>query len=162
MEMNNPISSNRLTQQVELFRKFLIYNSPILDKMMDQHNWDNDMDLMLDWIQVNWELLVERELLGKELFLTPLSIPMKTRVTNKDARPNFSVNTHIEKDVVDLKKGAIIPKNKTMRFCGFCSSLNNGFGLYPPFDLATLYLDLTRETFITPVLDVKFYLLNLD
>jgi len=32
---------------------------------METHDWDEDGDFTFDWIQANWEFLVERELLGK-------------------------------------------------------------------------------------------------
>lgn len=154
------ISPTKLTKQLELFRQFLVSNMPYLNDFMKNHDWDSDMDLTLDWIQVNWELLVERELLGKDKYLTPLSTPLSVRITNKNVNPNYSVVTQILKNLPDLKTGKNLPKNTPLRFLGFCSAVKNGFGLYPPFDLADLVLDSTKESFVVPFAELEFYLAN--
>ncbi|MFT4553324.1 MAG: hypothetical protein ACI9S8_001962, partial [Chlamydiales bacterium] len=52
-----------VTEQVNHFRSYLKSGWPCVDSLMDCHDWENDGDLIDDWIQVSWELLVERELL---------------------------------------------------------------------------------------------------
>ncbi len=54
-----------ITQHVEKFRGFLnISWDHVIYNIMEDHDWDEDGDLIDDWMQVNWELLVEREILG--------------------------------------------------------------------------------------------------
>ncbi|MFZ0564943.1 MAG: hypothetical protein WAM28_01955 [Chlamydiales bacterium] len=160
--MTKNISSTELTEQIDLFRQLLVSSWPHLDNLMEHHDWDHDMDLILDWIQVNWELLVERELLGKGNYLTPMSVPLSMRVINNNIAPNFSVVTQVSRDILDLKTGKTLPKNCTLRFCGFCSAQEKGFGLYPPFDLASLVLDSTKELFIVPFSNLEFCLIKLS
>ena len=59
-----------VTGQIYLFRDFLVSAWPHLDLMMNNHDWDTDEKFIGEWIQVNWEFLVERELLGKNGILT--------------------------------------------------------------------------------------------
>ena len=43
---------------------------------MSNHDWDDDGGFIDEWLQVNWEFLVERELLEKKGFLK--SYPPRT------------------------------------------------------------------------------------
>ena len=65
MQMIDRFNGVNITEQICLFRNFLVSAWPYLDLMMKNHDWDNDGRFVGEWIQVNWELLVERELLGK-------------------------------------------------------------------------------------------------
>ncbi len=71
-----------VTDQILKFRDFFIICWPQLDKFILEHDWDDDVDFIDDWIQVNWEFLVERELLGKEGYLLPLNLG--SRITQPD------------------------------------------------------------------------------
>lgn len=55
---------------VLFFRQFLIKSWPIISQHLDSIDWDEDAYFLDDWMQANWELLVERQL-GKEIFLLP-------------------------------------------------------------------------------------------
>lgn len=157
------ISSKRLTKQLGYFRQFLISSWPYLDILMEDHDWDNDTDFIDDWLQTNWELLIERELLGQGIYLSPLAIYLPTRTITKNASPNYSVITLISKNVLDFKTGKYLPKNCALRLFGFCSELaEGGTGLYPPFDLVDLVSDSTRELFIASFSELEFQLMKLD
>ena len=144
------------------FRLFLIASWPHLDSLMESHNWDEDGGFTLNWLQANWEILVERELLGDETFLMPLSVPLTTRVINKNARAKYSVMTYISRDMPDCRTEKKLPQNCTLRFFGLLSALKaGGFGLYPPFDFVHLVLDSTKETFIVPFSGLQFHLIEL-
>ncbi len=39
---------------------------------MENHDWEEDGNFIDDWIQMNWEFLIEREILGKGKYLAPL------------------------------------------------------------------------------------------
>ena len=70
MQKNELVSSKRLTKQIELFRQFLVSGWPNLDALMEHHDRNNDMAFSDDWIQTNWEFLVERELLGNGRYVS--------------------------------------------------------------------------------------------
>ena len=153
MQKNEVVFSKRLTKQLELFRQFLVSSWPNLDALMEHHNWDNDMGFSDDWIQANWEFLVERELLGNGIYLSPLSA-----VTTRKIQFGYSVCTLVKKDLINLRNGKSVPKNTRMRFFGFCTALEKGFGLYPPFDLANLVINSSKEFVIAPFSELEFYL----
>ena len=150
-----------VTEHIKKFILFLTACWPSLDELMEQHDWDEDGGFIDDWLQLNWEILVEREILENNGFLTPLSVPMAARVINTNAQANYSIVTYISRDLLDYKTKRNLSKNYAIRFFGFCSALKQGgFGLYPPFDLAHLVLDSTKELFIAPFSDLEFYLVK--
>jgi hypothetical protein len=53
------------------FIKFLNVSELIVDELMADHDWEQDVNLSLEWMQANWELLVERELLSQNASLPP-------------------------------------------------------------------------------------------
>ncbi|MDB6081581.1 MAG: hypothetical protein JWO53_853, partial [Chlamydiia bacterium] len=54
-----------------------------------------------------------------------------------------------------------LPTNKRLRLYSFRAS-GRSFGLYPPFDVATLVIDSTKELFYAPFKELKFYLTFID
>lgn len=154
-----------ITHQINLFREFLIASWPFLDKLMKNHDWDNDVNFTEDWVEANWELLVEREILGKGATITPLSISENQRVFNKGIEPNYSVVTLLPNEMYDLHSKKIITNNISYRLIGFCTSLERGgFGLYPPFDVAILTNDnkKPKDIYKTSCVSLSFFLKNLD
>ena len=59
------------------------------DQLMSNHDWDDDGSFIREWLQVNWEFLVERELLEKKGFLKPY-----TYSNHRITFPN-AVATHV-------------------------------------------------------------------
>lgn len=78
-----------ITSHILNFRNFLNSSWPWLDALMEVHDWDEDGDFTLDWLQVNWEFLVERELLGKDKHLLPLG--WNNRITYSDRRAKYKI-----------------------------------------------------------------------
>lgn len=99
-----------VTYQVIRFRDFLVTSWASLDILMTHHNWDDDIWFSEDWIQVNWEFFMERELLGKENYLIPLRL--LKRITSTDICVNYKITCEIKDDVVLVDW---IEKNKTIR-----------------------------------------------
>ena len=149
-----------ITTHIRKFRDFLNACWPHLDDLMADHDWDDDGRFIDDWMQVNWELLVERELLGKQRFLTPLStFYSRARITSPHQKANYIVYAKSDKQLFDMRQpGVLLPQDKTLRLYSFCKRLKNGFGLYPPFDLADVVVDSTKKSYIVPFDDVRFYL----
>ncbi|MDB6081207.1 MAG: hypothetical protein JWO53_479, partial [Chlamydiia bacterium] len=58
-----------VTDHLTKFRDFLCICWPSIDSLMSDHDWHDDGDFIDDWLGANWELFVERELLGKNGFL---------------------------------------------------------------------------------------------
>ncbi len=79
-----------ITHQITHFRDFLVASWPFLDLMMKQHNWEEDGWFSDEWIQVNWEFLVERELLGSTKRLFPLG--WSKRVTDQKSTVTHEVD----------------------------------------------------------------------
>lgn len=154
------ISSMNITLQISHFRNFLVTAWPQLDCLMDSHDWDSDGNFIDDWLQVNWELLVERELLGlKGGSIKSLSIP-EYRLTLRPPGPIYAVHA-IPKNGVPILCGKTdnpINFDSGVRLFSLVSRKFGGFGIYPPFDLAYLVKDSTKEIFLAEFAALEFHL----
>lgn len=74
---------------VLVFRQFLINSWPIITQDLD---WDEDAYFLDDWVQANWELLVERQL-GKKIFLVPYGYDKSStaRYLSKEHEANHQI-----------------------------------------------------------------------
>jgi hypothetical protein len=152
-----------VTEYVRKYQAFLNSSWPYLDNLMKYHDWDNDVSLIDDYVQSNWEILIEREILGKNRYLTPLSVPMIHRVTQVGSKASHSIVTKIPSGAKAQHSGKLVSEGTILRLFGFCTALKGeGFGWYPPFDFVNLVLDPKKEIFIVPLSELTFYLVELD
>ncbi len=147
-----------VTHQINYFRNFLIAAWPFLDKMMKNHDWDSDVGFTHDWIQANWEFLVERELLGSTKRLFPLG--WSKRVTDQKSTVTHKVICQVEKslELRDWNKKTLNYQGEELLPGGFCSPYDITYGLYPPFDYVNLYTLDRKKLYIIPFDNCKFYL----
>ncbi len=147
-----------ITDHIRKFRDFLNVCWPHVDDLMEDHDWDDDGNFIDDWLQVNWEFLVERELLESHGFLTPFSLlDFQKRITYPEQLPTYTVIAKSTKNVFDFR-GKILPPTHTFRLFSFLSHTERGIGLYPPFDLANVLDENTQQETIVRFIDVRFYL----
>ncbi len=159
MQKIDPFNKMDITRQINLFRNFLIAAWPSLDSLMDNHDWEDDGMFTCEWLQVNWEFLVEREILGKNGSLTEFSVLYSGKRVTEGINPVYSVIAKPQKNITvyDLKKECIVPFSKDLRLFGFYTFKDGGYGIYPPFELAALMLN-PKEIFVVPIQDLNFYL----
>lgn len=151
-----------ITGHINTFRGFLNASWPFLDALMKDHDWDDDGGFIGEWLQVNWEFFVERELLGNFGYLTPLSVPIHNiRVTKPEANPSYTVLAMPEKALLDAENQLVVPFDKSLRLFSFITPIRGGFGFYPPFDYANLVVDTEKKLFTVPINELKFYLTKL-
>lgn len=150
-----------ITEHIRKFRNFLNICWPCLDELMENHDWNEDGRFIDDWLQLNWELLVERELLGNEGVLTQFSgTYLRFRITSHQNKPIYKVVARSNKPIFDIRRPEISFSSikQPLRLYSFCTYKSGAFGLYPPFDLANLVIDSTKELFVFPLDNLQFYL----
>ncbi len=147
------------TSQILKFRNFLIHAWQDLDLLMENHDWDDDGRFTQEWIQVNWEFLVERELLRKGEFLTGYS-NLNFRVTYPNAVPTYEVicKPKPNHSIVDNDTGEVVPANIKLIFSGLVKKLNPGYGWYPPFDYVTAFTQDKKQMYRLHFKDIDFFL----
>ena len=144
--------------QMSKFRDFLNHSWADLDLLMSEHDWDEDGNFTNEWVQVNWEFLVERQLLKNNGFLQTYA--NSNRVSNPDALvTNFIVCVPKANEVLyDDKTNIQIPENLKLVFSDFEKKLDVSYGWYPPFDYATVYTEDRKKYFDVPVKSIEFIL----
>ncbi len=149
-----------ITLHIRKFRLFLITLWPHLDQLMEFHDWNNDIDFMDDWLDANWQILVEREILGNEGVLSPLSVPLSDNFVN-NSKKKFTVKVKLSEFAKTTHAEWGFSTNESLRFFGFCTNLDRGgVGIYPPFDFASLVQEPEKKIFHVPFFALKFYLVN--
>lgn len=148
-----------VTSQILKFRDFLVHSWPDLDRLMENHDWDEDGAFMLNWLQVNWEFLVKRELLKKNGFLKTYTYS-DHRITNPHAVATHEIICRVKSDslFVDDRTGLMIPKGTKITFGGFIAKLCPGYGCYPPFDYVTIFTAEKKHMYKLALKDVDFFL----
>lgn len=152
-----------VNKQIEYFRQFLIASWPYVDHLMENHDWDDDGEFIDEWLQVNWEFLVERELLGPNKFLLPFGFGGE-RVTNTQAIANYMIRCKPKNHsfCIDNKTGVNISKDAQLIFRRFSTKIESTYGLYPPFDYAGLTELDNKKIYFVPVKEIDFYLEEIE
>lgn len=146
--------------QILKFRNFLLDSWEDLDSLMETHDWEDDGRFTDDWLQVNWEFLVERQLLKGKGFLNSYGIyHAKARVTEPQAEMTHEIvcKSKDAKSLIDVRTGEIIPRIELIFSC-FLTRVDNSFGLYPPFDYAVLVSIDRKQRFHVHVDQLEFFL----
>ncbi len=147
-----------VTSHIIKFRDFLISCWPKLEELMEEHDWDDDGNFIIDWLQANWEFLVERELLGKGNYL-----PLFTwggRKTSSEKAANYKIVCQID------NKDCLIDKfTKTRNFANeelyisvFLTPMGTSYWWHPPFDYVNLRTLDQKKLYTVPFDSVRFIL----
>ncbi|MDB6081213.1 MAG: hypothetical protein JWO53_485 [Chlamydiia bacterium] len=152
-----------VTEHITKFRDFLCICWPSIDSLMDDHDWDNDGGFFSDWLAVNWELLVERELLCGKGFLKPFGIThLDSRVIFPNQKPTHAVYAKSNNLLFDMRKPPVsLPTDQKLRLFSFGSSKKN-FGLHPPFDVAAVFADISKKYFYVLFKELQFYIDSIE
>ena len=150
-----------VNKQILGFRKFLLDSWNDLDQLMHNHNWHDDIDFIDEWLQVNWEFLVERQLLKKTGFLNPYGMFYKNpRVTHSSGKITHVIICKPKSDhvLIDDMTQTILPENRVLVFHCFYKKNINNYGLYPPFDSVGLISDDQKIKYHVVLNSVDFFL----
>lgn len=157
-----------VTNHIIKFQKFMIHCWKDLDDIMDKHDWDNDGTFTNEWLQANWEFLVERQLLkknGGELrsFGSYLS---ELRISRPNASPTHEIiclpKNHTS--LYDDKTKEPLPADKRLIFYIFLKKMDGSYGLYPPFNYAGVFTiqGKKRVRHIIAVDSINFFLVKIN
>ncbi len=148
-----------VTLQILNFRNFLLHSWHDLDLLMSNHNWDDDASFTLEWLEANWEFLVERELLEKGNFLRPYYYTNR-RITYPNEKPTYEIICKAKPGnyLIDDKNGIKIPNDIQLIFGGYVSRQNPGYGWYPPFNYVTLFTSEKKELFRAQIETLEFFI----
>ncbi len=168
---NKPLIMTKVVIDIDTaIRKFAQFvNVSWLDvlPLLKDRSYTNDESSVHDWLQANWELLVERKVLRINQHLDIYGEGAdfngsSSRITDSDALPDFSiiVNGRVDDEVVDL----LSDEKKLIRNCDFIELIsfkNEFYEKRPPFDHVLLE-DHNGEEIVASIKDVKFELIQIN
>lgn len=132
-----------------------------VDELMENHDWHCDPMLSEDWWKASWELFIERELFPGH-FISSLSFNMNSRVIFPEAKADYVIIARPKNRELKLHlDNQFIPNG--LRIIGLLSKVSEtNYGYYPPFDIAKIYNDKTKEHFYIPIAEANFFGIPLD
>lgn len=143
-----------ITSHILNFRDFLNSAWPWLDTLMEAHDWDEDGSFTLNWIQVNWEFLVERELLGKDSYLLPLEWNNRITFPERGAQYKVICEFNNEIDLIDQVLKTANFNGEELLIFGFRTPR----GIYPPFDYVEVRTREKKKVYVVPISCCRFVL----
>ncbi len=128
------------------FRQFMLACWPQLNQVMQNLDWDNDPYFVDNWVQANWELMVEKQLDGNDIILFPYGYDdsPNSRYTKVGANASHRV-------ICNLKN-----MEETFTFLSFTSKVKEELKLEPPFDGVRIKSLNTGTIMLYSVDDVEF------
>lgn len=127
----------KVKEAINIFSRFLNRNWDIIYPLLYDNLYCNQEDFMNDWVQVNWELLVERNVLNINEFLEAYGegadfYSDSSRMTDIKSQPTHFIKVIIPK-AIDILNNLEI-KNKEYKFDRLTGFKNNFYINQPPFD----------------------------
>lgn len=161
IDLDNP--EGEITEHIRKFQKFLVVCDPYVKELMADHDWDEDPNFFRDWVQVNWEILVERELLEGHYFLTSFSEGyVESRFTHPEKTPDYAVIGRSNKPLLDISSNEMIPlDDKKKMFQLFSLVSRDAIGrlsMTAPYDIAYLIELRTKEIVAIDFFSLEFHL----
>jgi len=130
------------------FHRFLIDCWPSISLVLERLDWEKAPYFLENWMQANWELIVEEQALESGELLAPYGYNSSVgcRYTRKDAKL-----TH---EIICKKKGKSGFKYKFLCFV----SIDNGvFRIEPPFDFVDVEHVETGDRLSLAIDEVEFF-----
>jgi hypothetical protein len=153
-----------IDKAIRTFVDFLNSSWVIVSQLLLNRNYTSNEDSINDWLQANWELLVERKVLKVNEYLEVYGEGAdfngaSSRISDPKALPNFKVivKTKNGNDVLDILN------NEPVRFANLTFNKLVGFkdGFYtlePEFKYVLLVDDNLGLERVMPIDDVEFSL----
>lgn len=151
-----------VTSHISKFRNYIAGVWHVMEELIKNHDWEKDPDFIEDWLQANWECLVEQELLGKGKYLLPFRrCASGKRINHPDAVPEYVIR--VEPSVITNIKGKIIDKpRRPLRLYGFSMPTEKGYKAKPPFYYGEIVNDKTGKCYRGHLGSMNFSLEKLE
>ncbi|AQW61478.1 hypothetical protein [Vibrio owensii] len=136
------------------FRDFLRASWPYLMVTIDDLDWDESPYFIDDWVQANWELLVERRVLESGHLLVPYGYNISLLCRYKEVAGNGIVHRVVCKKVGELEY--------RLAFLCFKSNKNEVYRIEPPFDFVGVEDIYTGERYNLRFDELEFDIMQLE
>lgn len=149
------LSPRDVSAHIAAFREFLNASWSCFNALRTQSVWEDNHTLIREFLQANWRVLVESQLLpaGGRLpqYFTFLR-PRESAISGE--RPTHYIKCEMPGAKFDLA-------DRRVALLGIVSRLDTGSGVYPPFDHVEMYPVETSKVLIAPINMVRFILADL-
>lgn len=154
----------KITSHLIQFRDFLNSVWDDVHILLKDRDWKEDPDFIHEWIQANWEFLVERELFGQfeitEGALTPCTLfNTNIRLQNPKAKITHEIFCKPKPGLylIDKMSQEMLSDELKLIFRAFVKQ-SPYFELSPPFDCIKVLCVQTKNYHLIPIDQVEFFL----
>jgi hypothetical protein len=143
-----------ISEHIAAFREFLNASWSCFGALRTQSIWEDTHTLLRKFLQANWSVLVESQLLQEGGRLTPYYTFLHQ--TLRESVPAEERPTHYVKCEMPGSRYDLI--DRQVALLGLVSRLDTGSGVYPPFDHVEMYAVGTSKVLLAPFNMVRFRL----
>jgi|GEM_PF-3058969 len=142
-----------VSNEIMNFHNFLNQSWPGLSKILENLDWDNKPYFLDEWLQANWELLVEQQILEKNQFLVPYGYD----VENLECRYNKQVSKVTHRIICNTKD---FKQKQDNIFLSFVNKNEKSFSIAPPFNSVSLKDKHTGKILNKPFENLEFFIIK--
>jgi len=143
-----------VTGHITAFREFLNACWSCFGALRTQSVWEDDHTLIREFLQANWRVLVESQLLPAGGRLPPYFTHLRQCL--RTSSPQAERPTHYIRCIMPGAKFDLTDRRVAM--LGLVNRMDTGAGVYPPFDHVEMYPVETSKVLIAPFHMVRFLL----
>ena len=124
---------------IKSFATFLNISWKYVEPLLKDRNYTSNEDSLADWIQANWEILIERKILPWGNYLEVYGSGAdfngtSSRITDIDSLPTHTVYVNNLKKIKDFVNNEIMETSSfEFKFEEFVSIQNDFYAFVPPF-----------------------------
>lgn len=150
-----------VNKAIRIFAAFLNESWDIVMPLLVNREYTSDDSSVGDWIQTNWEILVEKKVLKQNEYLEVYSAGadyngVSSRMNDIDAIPTYSLIVQLNNNALDILNNETINNKVEFEFDSLVG-FQNGFYIYaPPFNYALVLDEKIERVFSLD--DIKFEL----
>ena len=144
-----------VTAHLAAFREFLNASWSCFSALRTQSVWEDNHTLIREFLQANWRVLVESQLLPSGGRLPRYFTCLRPRgPAASEEHPTHYIKCEMPGSKFDLV-------DRRVALLGIVNRLDTGSGVYPPFDHVEMYPVETSKVLIAPFHMVRFILAEL-
>lgn len=154
-----------IDKAIRIFADFLNASYLIITPLLTGRSYTSDDNSTSDWLQLNWEILVERKVLPLNEYLEAYGegadfYGSSSRITDMESLPTYSVKVQINKGIDILNNTELIDKEFFFeRLIGF---KNNFYTDEPLFNYVLVQDENIGIERVFPIENIKFKLRRKD
>jgi hypothetical protein len=132
-----------INKAIRIFASFLNASWDIVMPLLLEREYTSDDSSVGDWLQTNWEILVEKKVLNQDNYLEVYSDGAdyngaSSRMNDKEAMPTHTIKVFVNDKAMDFLNNQIFRDREELEFERLVGFKNGFYSNLPPFNYVLL------------------------